>query len=140
MKPGKTGKPIWSKNIIAKQRLSGIPSVEKLAEAADLPYPTVRDIVSGVSEGGYDKRLRLADALKCSVADFYKGGPDDKAIADVSAGLDLLSRFAGLEPVFQRMALSLIYQDTKYTKGIQITAAAQSEIQKLFGPLLKAKT
>jgi hypothetical protein len=135
-------KPVWSENIAKRMAFLGISSVEKLSEKAGLPYPTVRDIVGGKSEGNYDNRSIIASALGLAVGDLYK--ETDKLHADITSNLqgtaEFLSRFANLPPVFQKMALTIIYQDPRYTAGIPLTPEAQAEIQKLFGPLLKAKT
>lgn len=134
-------KPIWAKNIVLRQKALGISSIEQLAELAELPYPTVRDIAAGTSEGGYEKREKIARALKCTVADLYRGAAEPGApIPDVASAIDLLSKFASLPPTLQKMALTLIYQDTAYLAEIppQVAKEMGAEMRRLFEPLSKA--
>jgi hypothetical protein len=110
-------KKIWSLNIVSRQKFLGIPSVERLAELAELPYPTVRDIVAGTSEGGYEKREKIARALQWTVADLYKGaaGADGaKPIPDVQFAVDLLSKFATVPPDIRNLVMTILYKDESY--------------------------
>lgn len=140
-KTKKTDKPIWAKNIVARQKAAGIASIEKLAEDAKLPYPTVRDIANGISEGGFEKRSKIAKALGCTVADLYREDVRDvgQPIQDLQFAGELISRFAGLSPTLQKIALTVIYQDTSFLKQIPPKVAEEMalEIGQLFQPIQK---
>lgn len=72
-RPSKREKPPFALNIIARRKGLGW-NAHQLAEMAEIPYPTLRDIEGGVNAGREDTKSKIAKALKCSVADLYDTG------------------------------------------------------------------
>jgi transcriptional regulator with XRE-family HTH domain len=68
---GKKEKPALAKNIIARREARGW-NAETLAEKADVPYPTLRDIEAGISRGRPNTIEAISIALKCKADDLYE--------------------------------------------------------------------
>lgn len=136
----KKEKTTLAKNIIERRNKLGW-SAEKLAEKAEVSYPTIRDIEAGVSNGWQQTREKIADALGCSVGDLHKASAlDSNQAPDLTAAADLLQKFVGLPPDLQKIALTVIHQDTAYLKGIPPKRAQEmaDAIADLFRPLQRA--
>lgn len=71
----------------------------KLAQKANLPYPTVRDIMAGISGGRRSTQDAIAKALGCSVAELYKPPQPTKA----SDMLELEQTLAGMGRQIERI-------------------------------------
>lgn len=54
-------------------------SGQELAQAARLPYPTVRDIMAGISNGLEESRVAIAKALDSSLAELYSEKQEQKS-------------------------------------------------------------
>lgn len=61
-----------SSNIKALRKAKGWNSAQALAEKADLPYPTLRDIEAGISQGRPETLKKIADVLGVTIADLHK--------------------------------------------------------------------
>lgn len=62
----KKDRPTFAKNVILKRFELSISAI-KLAELADIPYPTLRDIEAGASGGRQATKEKIAKALKTTV-------------------------------------------------------------------------
>lgn len=102
-----------------------------MAEKADLPYPTVRDIEAGISNGREETKAALAKALGASISDLHIT-EDETAVPDFTAAISLLSKFQGLEPDLQKVVLALVHKDISYVSDVS------DDFAKKFEPLLKA--
>lgn len=69
-KTGKREKPIFAKNVIARRK-SLKWSGHKLAEMADIPYPTLRDIEAGINAGRDETKRAIAKALGTNLSALY---------------------------------------------------------------------
>jgi transcriptional regulator with XRE-family HTH domain len=63
-------KPLLSRNIIAKRQIKGW-NAEVLAEKAEIPYPTLRDIEVGKSGGSKRTLIKVANALGCTYDELF---------------------------------------------------------------------
>lgn len=71
VKTRKNEKSVLAKNIIARRKAIGWKSAEKFAEAAGIPYPTLRDIEADLSSGRKSTLEAIAKKLKCTLSDLY---------------------------------------------------------------------
>lgn len=74
----KREKPIFAINASARAKGLGM-SGQELAQAARLPYPTVRDIMAGISNGLEESRVAIAKALDSSLAELYSEKQEQKS-------------------------------------------------------------
>lgn len=70
-KTKKKEKPIWAENIVARRKMLGYKGALAFAEAVKVPYPTLRDIEAGTSEGAFETRVKIAAALKWELWQLY---------------------------------------------------------------------
>lgn len=122
----KKDKPVWAKNIIKRRKEAGYSSGEDFAEAIDIPYPTYRDIEAGTSEGRYETRQIIAQALKCGVADFYLENERPVELAHLSQVGRLLSTLSMRPPALQRLVMALVYADPSLAEEPLRPALAQA--------------
>jgi transcriptional regulator with XRE-family HTH domain len=126
------------------KRLNGIRkarglSLETLSAQARVAKNSIGPIENGKANPTLKTLEDIATTLGVPFGAYVGSIPSDEP-ASFDAAIDFLARFEGLEPVFQKMVLTLVYQDDRYTRGIRVPPEAQAEIQKLFGPLLKARS
>ena len=126
-KSDKKAKPLFAKNIISRRKALGW-NAHELAEEAKIPYPTLRDIEAGYSNGREDTRASIAKALKCSMADLHfeeakpairRPGPRDLQSLIDAPGASLpwgplsqvLESFANADRALRAHVLALLYED-----------------------------
>lgn len=63
---------ILANNVKTLRKAAGWRSAEKFAEYLDIPYPTLRDIEAGLSEGRTELRQAIADALEVPLSRLYE--------------------------------------------------------------------
>lgn len=80
----KKEKPLLARNIIARRKALGFTSARAFAEAAKLPYPTIRDIEAGVSHGQPGTKEIIAKALGCTADDLM--APDRPSLRSNTVG------------------------------------------------------
>jgi len=70
-------------------------TIEQLAEEAEIPYPTLRDIEAGYSEGSPKTKAKLTEFFKCTLSELYR--PIDQTrdksqlVGDIVLGLATLN-------------------------------------------------
>jgi transcriptional regulator with XRE-family HTH domain len=106
---GKKPKPVWSQNIALRRGKFGWKAHE-LAERARIPYPTLRDIEAGYSEGRLEHRIAIATTLGCSIADLYIDPA--KQTKDVSFAADFLAKLSDLPPEARQFVFAFVYRDS----------------------------
>ncbi len=102
-------KPIISQNIIALRRARGWNNAHILAEKADIPYATLRDIEAGTSQGQPKTKAKIAKALGVTESDLYKDPStknDTKVVANSKA--DLLTALYKVAPALNERQLGKI--------------------------------
>jgi DNA-binding XRE family transcriptional regulator len=72
---GKTEKPLFAKNVIQRRKQMGFKTALVFSEAINIPYPTIRNIEAGLSEGNPRTKQALAKFFGCTVADIYGAEP-----------------------------------------------------------------
>lgn len=60
-------KSTFAINMVARRIAMGFQNAQDFAAHADMPYPTVRDIEAGISNGSRKTRAKIAASLKCTV-------------------------------------------------------------------------
>lgn len=133
---GKTPKPIWARNIMARRKALGFASADDFAEHIGMSSATYRDIEAGVSEGRYENRETIAHGLRCSVADLYQG-TNEIILADFSGASDFLGDFSDAPPGVRKVLLSLLYDDQAYLRDV--SRADLSHAIKALSAALKPK-
>jgi transcriptional regulator with XRE-family HTH domain len=129
---------VFGRRLNAIRKAKGL-SLQTLADDSGVAKNSIGPIENGKGNPQIETLKDLAETLGAPFA-LYIGEPPTGEAPSFSAAADFLARFEDLEPVFQRMVLTLIYKDARYTSGIHVPAGAQAEIHKLFGPLLKARS
>lgn len=66
-KTKKNRKSTFAQNLILRRKELGFSSAVDFAASAKIPYPTVRNIEAGVSDGSRSTREAIAKALKTTV-------------------------------------------------------------------------
>lgn len=132
-------KPIWARNIKKRRVDRGLGSAEKFAEKLEMPYPTYRDIEGGASEGGFDKREVIAQALSWTVADLYKDHTKPSTNADFTDAAAFLTAYADATPDIQKAILAFLFVDESPKYLRQVSAEALTNLIRLLSSAIPPK-
>lgn len=135
-KTKKAEKPAFAKNIVLRRKALGW-SATVLAEKAEIPYPTLRDIEAGYNAGKEVTKNKIAKALGASISDLYLEQDNESSMPLVERGLrsaevglsmefvaDVIQRLASADPRHRAAVVALLYNEPSLARVLPQRQAA----------------